>query len=353
MTNPTQALVERLFGNTIGALELMSVYLGLELGLYRALAEASCTPEELAERAGIAPRYAREWLEQQAVAGLVEAGSGSGGLFALPEAHAEVLLDAESLDHVAPFALMCVGIAKALPAVLEAYRSGGGVPFGDYGADMRRGQAAINRPAFMALLPGEWLDGVPQIRARLEADPPARVADIGCGEGWAAIGLARAFPKIRVDGFDLDAPSIAAARRNARAHGVDDRVQFAERDAGDPSDAGSYQLVCMLEALHDMAHPVEALSAARVMLAGGGSLLIADERVAEEFHPPGDDIERMMYGWSVLHCLPAGLADADSAATGTVMRPDTVRAYARSAGWEQLAIAPIENELFRFYRLDK
>ena len=57
----------------LATMELANVELGIRLGLYEALAGAGpVTPAELADRAGIAERYAREWLEQQAVAGVVE-----------------------------------------------------------------------------------------------------------------------------------------------------------------------------------------------------------------------------------------------------------------------------------------
>ena len=90
-------LVERLFGATVGALELLSVCLGAELGLYRALAgHESIAPAVLARRAGIAERPAVEWLEQQAVAGLVhfeDAHAPSPGRrFRLPAEHASVLV---------------------------------------------------------------------------------------------------------------------------------------------------------------------------------------------------------------------------------------------------------------------
>src|SRR5688572_11568368 len=72
-TSRSDALAQRLFGATLGALELYSVYVGVELGLYRALEQdGPQTADELAGAAGIAPRYAREWLEQQAVAGLLD-----------------------------------------------------------------------------------------------------------------------------------------------------------------------------------------------------------------------------------------------------------------------------------------
>jgi hypothetical protein len=109
--------------------------------------------------------------------------------------------------------------------------------------------------------------------------------------------------------------------------------------------------VTIFEALHDMNHPVEALRTARHMLAEGGSVLVADERVAERFNAPGDEIERFSYGMSVLHCLAVGNLDDDSAATGTVIRPGTVRAYATDAGFDRIDVLPIENDFWRFYRL--
>ena len=80
-------------------------------------------------------------------------------------------------------------------------------------------------------------------------------------------------------------------------------------------------------------------------------MLIADERVAEAFTAPGDEIDRFNYGWSILHCLPASRTDRASAATGTVMRPETLRQYAAQAGFENMDVLPIQNDFWRFYRL--
>jgi hypothetical protein len=126
----SDALVERLFTDTIGALELFSIYIGSELGLYDQLAAEPATPTRLAERAGISERYAREWLEQQAVAGLIEARESDGARsFLLPAEHQRVLASADDPAHVAPFAHMLAGIGGVLDQVVEAYRSGGGVPY--------------------------------------------------------------------------------------------------------------------------------------------------------------------------------------------------------------------------------
>ena len=82
-------------------------------------------------------------------------------------------------------------------------------------------------------------------------------------------------------------------------------------------------------------------------------MLVADERVAERFTAPGDDLERLMYGFSVVHCLPVGRADqATRRRPAPSMRPATLRAYAREAGFSEVEVLPIENDFWRFYRLD-
>ena len=357
-TSRRDAVVEQLFLGAIGALETLHVYIGDRLGLYVALAGMpDATPNELANTAGIAERYAREWLEQQAVSGLLDVvhdeGDPSTRRYRLPTEVAEVMTDADSLNYLAPLAPLVASLGQTVPAVLEAFRTGSGVPYAAYGEDLRNGIARLNRPMFLHQLATEWIPALPDIQERLQAsDPPARVAELGCGSGWASIALARAYPAARVDGIDLDEASIVQARRNAEHAQLGDRIQFDCRDASDPALAGRYDLVMLFETLHDMANPVAVLRAAGAMLARGGAVLIGDEKAAETFTAPGDELERFTYGFSALHCLPAGLTEPDSVATGTVIRPDAVRRFAQQGGFRTATVLPIEHDFWRFYRLD-
>jgi ubiquinone/menaquinone biosynthesis C-methylase UbiE len=350
------ALVERLFQATLGAMDVFAVYLGDRLGLYRALAErGALTSRELAEATGTHERYAREWLEQQAASDILEVEEAEADAlerrYRLPPGHDEALLDETSLNYVAPVGKLMAACAQPLDAVLDAFRSGEGVPYADYGADLHEGQAEFTRPMFERLLGSEWLPAIPPVHERLQADPPARVADVACGEGYSTLAIARAYPKVTVDGIDLDRASIEAARRHLSGSGVEDRVTFHHRDAADAELAGVYDLVYMHESLHDMSYPVEVLRACRRLLAEGGSVVIADERVADAFTAPGDELERFYYGFSILHCLPVGMVGEGAAGTGTVMRADTVRRYAEEAGFAGFEALPIENIFYRFYRL--
>ena len=269
-TDRTAELAERLFADTLGALELYSIFLGAELGLYQTLeTHGPSTPAEMAERAGIAPRYAREWLEQQAVAGLLDidhpAAAADARRYALAPDHARVLAHADDAAHVAPFAHMLAGIGGVLERLVDAYRTGGGVPYVEYGHAFRHGQGHINRPAFTHELPTDWLAAMPDVVTRLECTR----------------------------------------------------------------------------------HP----RAARTAVRAGGAVLVVDERVADTFTAPGGEVERMMYGWSVTHCLPVQLAEHPSAALGTVMRASTVRELAAEAGFAHADVLPVEHDFFRLYRL--
>ena len=336
-------------------LEVASVHIGSRLGFYRSLADdGGATSAELAVRTGTDERYVREWLEQQAVAGFLSVDDPERKpgerRYQLPVAHRPVFADEEDLNYLTPLATLAIGVLHPINALLDAYRSGGGVPYEAYGADTREGIGAINRPQFANFV-GEWLASIPEVDARLRAEPPAKIADLACGTAWSSIAVARAYPQVFVDAIDVDSESIETARRNVTAAGLAQRVTPAVHDASDPELSGRYDLVMIFEALHDMNHPVEALRTARRMLAEGGSVLVADERVAERFNAPGDEIERFDYGFSVLHCLAVGNLDDDSAATGTAIRPDTVRAYAAEAGFDRIDVLPIEHDFWRFYRL--
>lgn len=348
------ALQGRLFNAFIASMELQTVHLGRQLGFYQALAAAGpATSRQLAKRTGCDERYAREWLEQQAVAGMLDVASGTDAAsraYALPAGFHHVLLDAASPRFVGFTAQMSAALGKQVDKLVAAYRSGDGVPWGAYGADMRLAQADQNKAFLLTAFAEQFLRKVPGLHRRL-SQRKSRIADLACGVGWAGLAIAKAYPKATVDGLDLDKQAIRTARENAKAMKLDGRVTFQARDAASPELAGQYDLVVMVEALHDLSQPVKVLRAARKLLAPGGRMLVVDENVAEEFAAPGPDLERAFYGFSVLGCLPNGRADSPSAATGTVMRPATVAKYGKDAGFQAIDVVPAGHDFFRLYEL--
>ena len=361
MSAPPQAtsddLVARIFEASLGMLDVVAIYLGDRLGLYAALRDGGpATAPELASRAGIDARYAREWLEQQAVTGILQvddvAAAPDERRYTLPEAYVDPLLNPDSAYSITPLARSLVASAKVIPQLLEAYRTGGGVEWSDYGADMIDSQGDFNRPWLVNSFGSEILPAIPAVDERLRANPPARVADVACGVGWAAIAIAKAYPDVTVDGFDLDESSITLARENARGAGVSDRVTFERRDAADPAAGGQYDLAVIIEAIHDLSRPVEVMAAMRRMLRPGGIALVADEKTEDTFTAPAGDVERLYYGFSLVTCLPAAMTERPTAATGTVIREETMRRYAAEAGFTRTdRLDQPELEMLRFYRL--
>jgi 2-polyprenyl-3-methyl-5-hydroxy-6-metoxy-1,4-benzoquinol methylase len=345
------AFADRLFRSALGYFDVLSIRLGQRLGLYEVLGRGRLSAAEVAERAGIAERYAREWLEQQTTAEILRADVDRDPVtFTLPPGHAEVLLDADSLSYMGASVSQLYSITNAFEHVVEAFRSGGGVPYEAYGTDSVEGQGAGNRPAFLTTLPNDWLPNIPELHDRLRADPPARVVDVGCGTGWSSIAFAKAYPKVTVDGLDPDETSIELARKNAAAEGVVDRVRFHQKDAALVARA-PFDIAAAFECIHDMARPVEVLAAVRASLAEGGAMLVVDERTRDRFTGGPDLLEQYFYGWSIFDCLPAGMYERPSAETGTVMRASTLERYAREAGFSGFDVLPIDHDIFRLYLL--
>jgi 2-polyprenyl-3-methyl-5-hydroxy-6-metoxy-1,4-benzoquinol methylase len=347
------ALADRLFRDMTGALELLTVYLGERLGLYRALqAGGPATAAELAARTGTVERYIREWLEHQAVSGLLEVDDPAAGplhrRYGLPPGHAPVLADTDDVRYQAFNGIEIVRAARWMPAVAAAFRHGGAPPPLPWEPE---GRPEFNRAVFLNLLARQWLPAIAEVDLRLRSEPPARVADLACGTGWSSIAMAQAYPLISVDGFDLDADAVAAARRNAEETGLADRIVFTAADASGPGVSGQYDLVTILEGLHDMSRPVDALRVARGLLTEPGCVIVADELVEDEFTAPASLEEQYHYAWSVVACLPGAMGDPDTAATGAVMRPATLRRYALEAGFRDLEALPVKAGMLRLYRL--
>lgn len=355
MSKDADELVGRLFEASLGMLDLMNVYLGHRLGYYEALQKSpeGMTPGELASAAGTNSRYAQEWLEQQGASGLLElkqpSKTSSERRYALPAHAAEVLVEPTNLNYVVPLPEMFVAMAQQAPVIIDAHRTGDGVSWEELGDEVRQSQVAFNRAMFTNLLGTEYLPSVKDVHEKLSSGSPAKVADIACGGGWSSIAIAKAYPNAQVDGFDIDAPSVEIARKNAKSEGVTDRVTFHHADAAKVD--GTYDLVLICEAVHDMPQPVPVLEAARKLAGSDGTVIVMDERVAEEFEAPANEIDRLMLGISTWVCLPDSMSSQPSVATGTAMRPSTLRQYASDAGFAKVEILPIENDFFRFYRL--
>jgi hypothetical protein len=239
MTTPAtvaarEKCAERVMNSVAGALALFTGYIGDRLGLYTALAQnGPMTSEQLAQRTGTHERYIREWLEQQtwraSFPWTTPERVRRQRQYRLPAGHDEVLTDTESLNYLRPVFQLIAGIAKPLPEILEAFRTGKGVPYTSYG-EMHEGQGRMNRTIFLQQLP-EWLASIPVLHAHLQAAERPRIADIGCGHGWSGIGMARHIRMQRsTDSISTKHPSAApCSTRSGKGSAIGCASGFAMR----------------------------------------------------------------------------------------------------------------------------
>ena len=345
-----EALQERLFAELNGGMSILNMYLGDRLGLFTALVETGpVTVEAFAAKTSTNERYIREWLECMAAGRYLDYDSRAS-TFSLSPEHAVVFTDP---DH--PASGMGVfgwlsSFTGILPKLMEAFRTGAGVPYEEYGIDMVNGQGLLTKPMFIHDYVETWIPAMPDIQSRLQAG--GRVAEVGCGVGWSAIAVAKAFPDVSVDAIDPDEMSLVEARNNVATAGVADQITFHSTTVEDAPVRGPYDLVTAFECLHDMPYPVQALASMRELAAPDGAVLIADEAVADTLEENTNFMGHLFYNFSVLHCLPQAMGFPDSAQTGTVIKPSTVRRYAEEAGFSSVEVLDIENPQFRFYRLN-
>ncbi len=340
---------ERIFNEVNGAMSTLNLYLGHRLNLYKAIADAGAvTPSQLAKQTNYSERYLREWLECMASGGYLDHNPATGS-FGLPPEHAAILLDRDNRAYAIPFVCYIPSFASVLPELIKAFRTGGGVPYERYGADLLEAIGMGNRPMFINDYATKWIPAMPDIEGKLKAG--GRVGEVGCGLGWSSIALARAFPKTHIDAIDVDPISIEEARRNAKQAGVAKHIAFYLGPIEESPLKGPYDLVTAFECVHDMAYPVKALQRMREMVAPNGAVLVADEAVGETLDENRNSFGHLMYNFSVLHCLPQAMVFPDSVATGAVMSPSTLGTFAKHAGFTKVEVLPIQNPLWRFYRL--
>ena len=113
--------------------------------------------------------------------------------------------------------------------VIDAIRSGGGIPWNRHHGRIFCGSAAFYRNSYRGSLVQSWLPALDGVVDKLTAG--ARVADVGCGHGHSTVIMAEAFPSSRFVGFDPHVESIDATWEHARQAGVADRVRFEIADA--------------------------------------------------------------------------------------------------------------------------
>lgn len=300
-----KAKLDAFMGKAVGdlgaAFHAGLVVIGDKLGLYKALAGAPATPEDLAKKTGTNERYVREWLSAQAASGYV-AYDPKAKKFSLTEEQAFALADESSPAFLPGGFQVAIAVLRSEPKMSEAFKTGAGVGWHEHDPGLFVGTERFFRPSYAANLVSSWIPALDGVQAKLERG--ASVADVGCGHGVSTILLAKAFPKSAFIGFDCHAPSIERARSLAAEAGLASRVKFeVARSQNYPGSA--YDLVAFFDCLHDMGDPVGASKHVLSTLSKDGTWMIvepfAHDRLEDNLNPIG----RVFYCASTMICTPA------------------------------------------------
>ena len=337
LRNLNKKRLEELQNNVLkdvaGSLGLIMAYMGDRLGLYTALVEISpVSSKDLAECTGLNERYVREWLSANAAAGYVDYDPLSEKFSLSPE-QAVIFAAERHPDCMQGFFQIVVSAYRDEPKVSEAFRTGQGLPWSDHSGCLFCGTERFFRPMYAANLIDAWIPALEGVREKLEAG--ARVADIGCGHGSSTILMAQAFPKSTIHGFDFHRPSIEHARSRASDARVAGNTVF-EVVAAKEFPGGSYDLVTIFDALHDMGDPVGAAAHVLSSLSDGGTFMVvepfAGDSLEENLHPLG----QIYYSLSTMICTPASKAQEVGLALGAQAGEKRLTEVLREAGFKRI-----------------
>jgi 2-polyprenyl-3-methyl-5-hydroxy-6-metoxy-1,4-benzoquinol methylase len=311
------------------ALQAPLMMLGDKLGLYRALAADSLTSAELARRTGTAERYVREWVRGQAAAGFVSYDSAADRYHLTPE-QALLFADESSPAYLLGGFEIAVAAARVEPRLVDAFRTGQGIGWHEHDHGVFCGTARFYGPGYRANLVQHWISALTGVEAKLRAG--ALVADVGCGHGVSTLLMAEAFPGSTFLGFDYHEDSLEAARARAREAGQENRVSFQKATAKDYPGRG-YDLVTMLDCLHDLGDPVAAAIHVKDTLAADGTWMIVEPRAGDRVEDNLNPIGRIFYAGSTLLCTPASLSQEVGLALGAQAGEAAIRAVVEEAGF--------------------
>lgn len=307
------AFVQQAVGDLAAGFGGVMVSLGHKCGLYKAMHNAGpVTAAQLAERAGCAERYVREWLNSQAAGGYVEYDA-AGDTYELTAEQAMVLADEDSPVFIPHAWEVPASVWFDEDKLLRAFRTGEGVAWGEHHHRLFCGNAAFFKAPYRANLVSSWLPALDGVVDKLAAG--ASVADVGCGHGHSTTIMAEAFPKARFVGFDAHAESVAAAQDNARQAGVAERVRF-ETASAKTYPGGGYDLVCFFDCLHDMGDPVGGARHAAETLAEDGRVMLVEPFAHDRLEDNLNTIGRLFYCGSTTICCPHSLSEEVGMALG-------------------------------------
>lgn len=317
-----------------------------------AVADRAGLLKAMSGRGPLAPSEFAEEFDERMVAEILSALAAAGvvdyrdGRFTLPDEHATCLADPNSPYLLAGWLDTIPAVMKTIDAVGRATAEGGGVPLAEFDDAVVAGIDRLNSPGTRILLTKRWLTTMPDVVSRLERG--ARIADVGCGSGTAALTMARAYPESTVVGFDIDPRALEAASARGREARLDN-VTFQLLGAEDLP--AGFDLITTFDVIHDLPRPEEALARIRRALSRDGVYFMMEPAAGPGIEDNLDTRGLLNFGISVLYCLPQSLVDG-GAGLGMAWGPRRAEALCRRVGFSRFEQLPIDNPYSNFYRVE-
>ena len=344
-----------IFSKLEGAVTAGMIHLGDRLGLYEVMATSvdGDTSESLAAKAGLHERWVREWLHNQVAARIVTCAdlSATPPVFHLSPEGVAVLATPNhpaygmGMFHRLP---QTMGALNAMP---EAFRTGVGHDYDSHGPEGAVGIERSFEPWNQNFLIPMVIPALEGIQEKLTVG--ARVADIGCGSGGAALLMGSTFPKSIIEGFDISKFALERAEERKVDAKISNVSFFDPRDKP-IADDNSYDLICTFDCIHDMTHPTEMMKTIRKALKDDGTWLLVDIKAHDslELNVSKNPMASLLYGISVLSCMSSAMSEDGGEGLGTLgLSAVRAEAMARDAGFTQFKKLDVDHSVNAFYEV--
>jgi ubiquinone/menaquinone biosynthesis C-methylase UbiE len=328
-----QQFLGKMIGDLGAAMSVPLVRIGVRLGLYKAMnGVGPMTSSEFAKKANISERYAREWLAQNAASGYLTYDRPSRR-FELPPEQAMIFANEESPFFMGGGFDAVAALYQTQPLIEEAFKSGGGVDWGDHAGCLFCAIGAMLRPRYSANIVHKWLPALDGVVAKLERG--AKVADIGCGTGYSTFVMARAFPNSSFVGYDFHEPSIEHATAHARQSGGASNIRFEVAKAKDFA-GRDLDLVTCFDVLHDLGDPVGAATHIHRSLKPNGTWMLMEPLAGDATEDNLGPVGRVAYAFSTMVCVPVSLSQEVGMALGAQAGQAKLTEVIKAGGFSQV-----------------
>jgi len=127
----------------------------------------------------------------------------------------------------------------------------------------------------------------------LRLRPGQAVCDLGCGNGFYTLELARRVgPRGKVYAVDIQPEMLELLRKRMAAARLSNVVPVLGTETDPKLPAASFDLVLLVDVYHEFSHPEAMLAAIRRALRPGGQVALAEFR-AEDPHVPIQPVHKM------------------------------------------------------------